>query len=152
MRSGSFTWVDGGRYPVSTCHVRNLCHAIVLAAQRGSNGGAYFVTDGEPLLFRELVTGLLRARGLRPGERSIPRWLASLVATAGELLWRTLPLPGSPPLTRAQVATGCTPFTVSDARARKELAYAPVVSFAEGIAELGAATERDSPPVQRTRP
>ncbi|MCJ8517361.1 nucleoside-diphosphate-sugar epimerase [Pseudorhizobium tarimense] len=47
VRSGQFQWVAGGGQALSTCHVDNLCHALILAADQGTGGEAFFVSDGE---------------------------------------------------------------------------------------------------------
>ncbi len=73
MRSGQFAWIGGGRHRTSTTHVDNVIEGLVLGAREGRPGEAYFVTDGEPLEFRDFVTRLLATQGEEPGEREIPR-------------------------------------------------------------------------------
>ena len=46
--------------------------ALLLGAAEGRPGEAYFVTDGEPVAFREFVTKLLATRGVTPGDRNMP--------------------------------------------------------------------------------
>ena len=48
MRSGRFAWIGGGRHLTSTTHVDNVVEGLLLGAERGRSGEAYFVTDGEP--------------------------------------------------------------------------------------------------------
>ncbi|HLG75242.1 MAG TPA: NAD-dependent epimerase/dehydratase family protein, partial [Ktedonobacteraceae bacterium] len=79
-KSRQFIWFDHGRYAYTTCHVANVCEGLILAAERGRGGEAYFVTDGPPILFREFVLGLLGTQGLTVGERSIPWRLALSMA------------------------------------------------------------------------
>ena len=110
----------------------------MLAADRGTPGAAYFVTDGEPVVFREFVTELLATRGVDAPGGSIPRPLAAAVAAAGETAWRALRLPGSPPVTRFAVWASGLECTLDDSRARAELGYAPVVSREAGLARLRA--------------
>ena len=55
VRPGRFAWVGGGRQRTSTTHVDNAVEGLVLAAQRGTPGGVYFVTDGRPPLTRLAV-------------------------------------------------------------------------------------------------
>src|SRR4051794_609066 len=90
----------GGRPRTSTTHVDNAVHGMWLAAQRGVAGAAYFVTDGEPQVFRDFVTRLLATQGIEPGEGELPLPVARALAAAGEAAWGALPLPGAPPLTR----------------------------------------------------
>jgi nucleoside-diphosphate-sugar epimerase len=139
VRRKAFSWVDGGRYPLSTCHVRNLVEAALLASERGRGGEAYFVTDGEPVELRAFLTALLGTQGLDPGARSAPSWLLRGVASAIELPWRVLPLRGEPPEhLRSVLQTIGQESTVTDAKARTELGYVPKVSREDGLAELKA--------------
>src|SRR5205807_6324040 len=64
VRSGRFAWIGGGRHRTSTTHVDNAVEGLVLGATRGQPGNAYFVTDGEPVLFREFVSQLLDTQGI----------------------------------------------------------------------------------------
>jgi nucleoside-diphosphate-sugar epimerase len=134
VRKGQFMWFDGGRYLTSTAHVDNVCAGLLAAAERGRGGEIYFITDGEPVQLRAFLTALLATRGVTPGRRSIPRWLGGLIATASEWIWRILPLPGEPPLTRATFNLIGGEVTVRDEKARRELGYAPVISREEGLA------------------
>ena len=99
-RSGRLAWIGGGRHRTSTTHVENTVEGLVLGATRGRPGNAYFVTDGEPVVFREFVSELLATQGVAAPTRSMPARLARTLASAGETTWRLLPLPGRPPLTR----------------------------------------------------
>ena len=69
VRSGQFAWIGGGRHRTSTTHVDNVVEGLLLGAREGRPGEAYFVTDGEPLVFRDFVTRLLATAGEDPGER-----------------------------------------------------------------------------------
>ena len=135
MRSGKWAWIGGGRQLTATTHVDNTVEGLVLAAERGAPGRAYFVTDGEPVEFRAFITELARTQGVEPPGRSVPAGVARAVMEAGEALWR-LPLPGRPPLTRTAFWLASHECTIDDSRARTELGYVPVVSRAEGLAEL----------------
>jgi nucleoside-diphosphate-sugar epimerase len=72
VRSGRFAWIGGGRHRTSTTHVDNAVEGLVLGASRGAPGNAYFVTDGEPVVFRAFVTELLSTQGIETPARSIP--------------------------------------------------------------------------------
>ncbi len=65
VEAGHFAWVGGGRNVTDTTHVDNVVEGLILAAEKGRPGEAYFVTDGEPVVFREFVTALLRDAGRR---------------------------------------------------------------------------------------
>jgi nucleoside-diphosphate-sugar epimerase len=136
VRTGRFAWIAGGRHLTSTTHVDNVVHGLLLGAERGAPGGVYFVTDGEPVVFRDFVTRLLATQGVTPPDRSLPAPVASAVATVGETAWRLLPLPGRPPLTRLAVWLSALEATIDITRARTELGYAPVRTIDEGLEEL----------------
>jgi nucleoside-diphosphate-sugar epimerase len=136
VRSGRFAWIGGGRHRTSTTHVDNTVEGLMLAAERGAPGGVYFVTDGEPVVFRDFVTRLLATQGIDAPTRSVPTRVARAVAATSEAAWRVLPLPGRPPLTRLTVWVSGLETTIDITRAREELGYAPVTSIDEGLEEL----------------
>ncbi len=121
---------------MSTTHVDNTVEGLLLAAEKGRSGEAYFVTDGEPVVFRDFLTRLLATRGVEPPTRSVPGALARPLAAAAESAWRVLPLPGEAPLTRFAVWNASLECTIDDSKARRELGYAPVVGIEEGLAAL----------------
>ena len=136
VRGGRFAWIGGGRHRTSTTHVDNTVEGLVLGASRGRPGEVYFVTDGEPVFFREFVTELLATQGVQAPSRSIPAGAASVIASAGEAAWRLLPLPGRPPLTRFAYWVSAQECTIRIEKAREQLGYTPVKTIADGLAEL----------------
>lgn len=139
VERGRFAWVGGGRNLTDTTHVENVVEGLVLAAERGAPGEAYFVSDGEPVVFREFVTALLETQGVRAPSRNLPRWLPGPLGRASETAWRLLPLPGAPPMTRFTAWVLTQECTIEIGKARRELGYEPVVSRRDGLAELRAA-------------
>jgi nucleoside-diphosphate-sugar epimerase len=137
VRSGRFAWIGGGHHRTSTTHIDNTVHGLMLAAERGAPGGVYFVTDGEPVVFRDFITRLLATQGVEAPTRSVPTPLARAVAATSEAAWRLLPLPGRPPLTRLTVWVSGLETTLDITRAREELGYAPVRTIDQGLAEMG---------------
>lgn len=124
-----FAWIGGGRYLTSTCHVANVVEGALLAAEKGTPGGIYFLTDGEPVEFRAFLTALLGTQGVVIGERSIPHWMASVAASLTGWMKR-------PPVTKTAVALVGHEVTVVDAKARKELGYVGRMSREAGLAEM----------------
>ena len=89
--AGKFAWVGGGGHLTSTAHVDNVVEGLVLAAEKGHAGEAYFITDGEPIAFREMITAMVATEGAEPGKRNVPAGLAMPAAAAmGEAVWRAL--------------------------------------------------------------
>ncbi len=136
VKEGRFAWIGGGHHLTSTTHVDNAVEGLALAAQRGKPGGVYFVTDGEPVQFREFVTKLLGTQGVVAPDRNVPLAPAGRGAATGEMLWRLLPLKGSPPLTRMAVWVSSLETTINIGRAREELGYRPVRTREDGLDEL----------------
>jgi nucleoside-diphosphate-sugar epimerase len=145
VRKGRFAWIGGGRHLTSTTHVDNVIEGLVLAAERGSGGGVWFVTDGEPIVFRDFVTELLGTQGIEVPDRSAPAPLVRTAATVSELLWKALPLRGTPPVTRLAYWLAAQQCTIDTSKAREELGYAPVKTREEGMAELRAAAQTERP-------
>jgi nucleoside-diphosphate-sugar epimerase len=135
-RAGKFAWIGGGRQLTATTHVDNTVEGLVLGAQRGRPGNAYFVTDGDPVVFRDFVSDLLRTQEVEPPTRSIPARLAGPLAAASEAAWGALPLPGRPPLTRFTYWVSALECTIRIDKAREQLGYAPVKTRDEGLGEM----------------
>jgi nucleoside-diphosphate-sugar epimerase len=136
VRSGRFAWIGGGRHRTSTTHVDNAVEGLVLGASRGVPGNAYFVTDGDPVVFRAFVTELLSTQGVEAPARSIPSPVAHALSLAAETAWRTLPLPGRPPLTRFAYWVSSQECTINIDKAREQLDYQPVKTIRDGLQEL----------------
>lgn len=144
VRKGGFAWVGGGANLTDTTHVGNVVEGLLLAAERGQPGEPYFVTDGEPVVFREFVTALLRTQGVEPPDRSLPAWTAAPLARICESAWKLLPLPGVPPMTTFRAWILTQECTIDISKARHELGYEPVVSREQGLAELRAESAPES--------
>ena len=136
MREGTFSWVSGGKYLTSTCHVQNLCQGLICAAERGKGGEIYFITDGSPVEFRSFITELARTQGVEPGTRSRPRWLIWFLAWSLEQAWNVFKLKGVPPITRTALSMIADEVTVNDTKARREIGYQTVISRQEGLLEM----------------
>jgi nucleoside-diphosphate-sugar epimerase len=139
VRAGRFRWIAGGRHETSTTHVDNVVEGLVLGAERGRPGEAYFVTDGDPVVFRDFITELVGTQGVEIPDKGLPKGLAGAVATGSEAVFRTLRLKGTPPLTRTAYWLSALECTIDISKAREELGYAPVRPIQDGMAELQAA-------------
>jgi nucleoside-diphosphate-sugar epimerase len=136
METGRFRWVGGGRHLVSTTHVANLAHGLMLAGDRGKPGGIYFVTDGAPVEFRDFATRYLATVGLTPRDRSVSPGGARFTSTAGEGVWSLMNLKRPPALTRTSVAVMGAECTVRSDAARDDLGYEPVIDVDRGMEQL----------------
>jgi nucleoside-diphosphate-sugar epimerase len=138
VRSGRFRWIGGGRQLSDTTHVDNTVEGLWLAATKAPPGGVYFVTDGEPVVFREFITRMLATQGVDAPDKSIPHRVAAAGAAGTERAWRLLRRPSRPPITRLAVWVSSQECTLDISRARSELGYSPVKSREEGLTELAA--------------
>jgi nucleoside-diphosphate-sugar epimerase len=136
VRSGQFRWIGGGHHRTSTTHVDNTVEGLWLGATRGQPGGVYFVTDGEPVEFRDFVTRMLATQGVDAPDKEMPVPLARALATGGETAWRLARRPSGPPLTRFALWVFTLECTIDISRARSELGYEPVRTIPEGLREL----------------
>jgi nucleoside-diphosphate-sugar epimerase len=139
VEKGRFSWIGGGRQLTATTHVDNTVEGLLLGAERGQPGEVYFVTDGEPVVFREFITDLLATRGIEAPDKNAPPGVVRALAAVSEAAWRLLPLPGAPPVTRFTVWAASLECTIDISKARRELGYEPVKSIPEGLEELRAA-------------
>jgi nucleoside-diphosphate-sugar epimerase len=139
IRSGRFRWVGGGRQLTATTHIDNTVEGLWLAATRGPAGGVWFVTDGEPVVFRDFMTEWVGTQGVEIPDRSVPAPVANAAARSLEWLWRRLRRPGSPPLTRFAVWVSSQECTIDISRAERELGYRPVTTREEGLREMTSA-------------
>jgi nucleoside-diphosphate-sugar epimerase len=138
-KKGQFAWIGGGGQLTATTHIDNTVEGLVLAAERGKPGGVYFVTDGDPVVFREFVSELIRTQGVEPPTRTLPLGVARAVAAGAEGAWKLLRRKDRPPLTRFTVWVSALECTINDSRAREELGYREVKTREQGFDELRAA-------------
>ena len=143
-RSGRLPVLGQGAALIDTTYVDNAVDALIAAlhADPAAYGEAYVVTNGEPRPVLELLVGICDACGV-----PTPRWRvpAALARGAGSVLdaaWRTLPLPGEPPLTRFVAEQLSTAHWFDQRRTRDALGWEPAVSLDEGLARLAEWTAR----------
>jgi nucleoside-diphosphate-sugar epimerase len=139
VRAGRFRWIAGGRHETSTTHVDNVVEGLVRGGERGRPGEAYFVTDGDPVVFRDFITELVGTQGVEIPDKGLPKGVAGAAAAGSEAVFRTLRLKGTPPLTRMAYWLSALECTIDISKAREQLGYAPVRTIEDGMAELRAA-------------
>lgn len=139
IEAGRFAWIGGGGHLTDTTHVDNVVEGLVLGAEKGRAGEAYFVTDGSPVVFREFVTALVATNGVVAPDRTIPTALISPIASVVEGIWKGLRIRRAPPISRMPVWLASQECTIDISKAKAELGYAPVKSREQGLAELTAA-------------
>ena len=136
VRAGRFRWVGGGRHLTATTHIDNTVEGLWLGATKAPAGGVYFVTDGEPIVFRDFMTEWVGTQGVEIPDKSVPPGVANAAAATLEWLWRRLRRSGNPPLTRFAVWVSAQECTIDISRAERELGYRPVTTREEGLRQM----------------
>jgi nucleoside-diphosphate-sugar epimerase len=133
-RKGVSLRLGDGSARFSHAYAENVAHAHILAARRlrpgsAAAGQAYFVCDHYPAenLF-DFMEPFLRALDLPVPTRTIPYPLAYWLSAVAEVV-----APRSN-FNRFAVTQTCVDHTFSDAKARRELGYAPIVTREEAFA------------------
>lgn len=118
---------------ISIVHVGDLVRGLVAAAD-GPSGGTYFITDGVPHAWREVVDGIGRAVGRVPRVIPVPRPVAVAAASIGRA-WSALS--GRKPLLTPDRVAEMTQedWSCDDSRARRELGYVSTIPLDRGLAE-----------------
>ena len=115
------------------------------AGPQGAAGRAYFITNGEPVVLWDWINDLLRALEIPPVTKRLPLGPAMAIGGICEVLWRLLPLPAEPPLTRFVAKELATDHWFDNGAARRDLGYTPRVSMAAGTLELIARLRNPAP-------
>jgi hypothetical protein len=71
-------------------------------------------------------------------EKSISAGMADFIGGACEFAWGAFALKGEPPLTRFSAMIMSRDSILNDAKARREMGYAPVISVEDGLRQLAA--------------
>jgi nucleoside-diphosphate-sugar epimerase len=137
VEAGRFAWIDHGRHIMDFIHVDNLAQATLLALTRGHAGNAYYVTDGTPMPIREFLSPLLTAQGADLSRaRSVPFAVAAPLGAALDAGARLLRRQDPPVLTDWMTTFMGRDRSYDITAARRDLGYTPVVSVADGLAEM----------------
>jgi dihydroflavonol-4-reductase len=122
----------------SLIHVRDLVELIIAAAERGARveqagtAGTYFADDGVEYTWEGLARGALGALGKRGTVVPVPEfvsWIAAGAATAASRMTGRAAILSLDKMMEIREAA----WTCSSAKARRELGWAPRVSFIEGM-------------------
>lgn len=135
-KTGQWMWVNDGKAQTSTTHIANLVHAIELALTKGRGGQAYFILDDGVRSMKEMISGIAAARGITLPDKSISAGVADFIGATCEFVWGTFGLKSDPPLTRFSAMIMSRDSVLIDAKARREMGYAPVISVEEGLRAL----------------
>lgn len=129
-------FIDGGNHRFVTCHVTNVCHALILAGQSEQGGKAYFLTDGETPVFKDFIKRYVGTQDVTVPVKYVSLKMAKIVASLMEFAWKTFRLKGHPPLYKGLVNTLGLEFITIDKKARQELGYKTLVSIDDGLKQM----------------
>jgi nucleoside-diphosphate-sugar epimerase len=134
MRKGQLMYVGSADGAMNTIFVGNLVAAILLAAEApAAVGQVYNVTDGEPVSKRRFFEAIADGLGLPRPKHTVPMWLGRFSAPLAEGLARMLMFKTAPRITRARLKLLALNLDFSIEKAKRDLGYAPRVSFADGM-------------------
>jgi nucleoside-diphosphate-sugar epimerase len=143
---GFFPLVDGGRAYVDMTYIDNVVDAVVLAMEPrpALNGEKFNITNGEPMMFREIVQKLFRSLHKEIRFINLPFSLLYRAGAILEFLCEHLPTEPKPFLTKYGVGLVATSQTHDISKAKELLGYLPKVSIEEGFRRF--ALSREGPP------
>lgn len=119
---------------VNALHVDDAATGILLAHDRGRTGESY-VLGGEITTLEEMIAAVSRLTGRRPPRLELPARLVRLAIPLGPLVGRAM---GTGPNLRELIsASDGVTYWATDAKARRELGYAPR-GLEEGLRDLVA--------------
>jgi nucleoside-diphosphate-sugar epimerase len=131
-RTGKLKVLAFGDVGFNFVHVDDVADGILLAYDRGRPGEAY-VLGGQLTTLRELVTTTARLAGRKPARLEVPAALVKAMIPLGPLVGRLMGLP--PNLRELISASDGVTYWATDAKARRELGYAPR-ALESGLSEM----------------
>ncbi len=133
--------VGDGANRVDTIYIDNAAAAHLLAADALArdpqlSGRVYFISQDAPIRLWEMVDRILAAGGQPPLQKTISPAAARRLGALLELFYKTLYLPGEPPMTRFVAEELATSHWFDISAAKRDLGYRPAVDTAEGLRRL----------------
>jgi nucleoside-diphosphate-sugar epimerase len=136
INNGQMMFINGGNHLFNTCHISNICHALLLAEQAETTGETYFITDDEDLLFKDFISKYVSTKTDKIPQKSISLKNARFFATMMEFVWKTFKLKNSPPIYNGLVNILGLKLTLDITKAKKELKYKPLKTVEQGLKEM----------------
>lgn len=137
-RSRRLFRIGDGTNMVDITYVENAAEAHLLAAdalgeRSPLRGRAYFIGQEQPVNLWDFINEVVTRSGCKPVTRSISLPAALRLAGMIEATYRTLNLPGEPPLTRMMVSQMGLSHWFDHSAAQRDFGYGPRISTAEGL-------------------
>lgn len=134
IRKGRFVYFGSGEQAMNCIYVKNLVHAIFLAAESSEADGETFnVTDGEPVSKRRFVSRVAELAGYEPPRKRIPRGLARILANVVQGIAKARGATRPPLINKARYKFIGLNLDFSIDKARRVLGYEPLYSTDDGL-------------------
>ena len=150
LRSGRFFYFGSGQQILNCTYVKNLVHAMFLAAEApGAVGEVFNITDGARVTKRQFIGRVAELAGLPPPRRAIPLWLARLLANVMERRAQRRGDTTPPLVNKARYKFLGLNLDYSIAKAQRVLGYEPPYTteagLVESMTEFAPSTGRQEP-------
>lgn len=128
-------FVNGGKVLTDLTYIDNAVDALLLCmrSKEESLGKKYNISNGEPLIFEEVIKYTFGALGVSFRSRNMPYEKAHRTAAFMEWSSKTFLWGKEPPWTKYTVEVLSKSLTLDIQAAKTELGYCPKVSVKEGI-------------------
>ena len=130
--------VGDGQNQVDMTYIDNAAqaHLDALGALTDVNapcaGGAYFVSNDQPVVLWTWVGELLDAMSIPRPKRQVSLGTAKFLGTIMEGAWKFLPLSGEPPMTRFLASAFARSHWYDMGPTKRDLGYRPTIGMEEG--------------------
>ncbi len=147
-RSGKLRQIGNNNNLVDTTYIDNLTDAHLLALKaltenRGADGKAYFITNGEPVRIWDFINAIITTYDLQPIEKKLSKKTALYVAGAMEIFNKIFKPGKEPLLTRFAVNELCTSHWFNLSNALRDISYKPRISIKTGLEILKKCVEEN---------
>ncbi len=151
LTTGRFAYFGSGDQALNCIYVKNLVHAIFLAAESPDSVGEVFnVTDGPRVSKKQFIGRVAELAGVKPPRRRIPLWLAWTLAVLLERRAKRKGLTTPPLVNKARYKFLGLNLDYSIEKARKVLGYEPPFTTEQGL--VAAMTEFPRPKASQNEP
>jgi len=134
IEKNGFGFVNSGKSRITLGYVENLAEGMMLAAfHPAAKNELFIIDDGIALTWKQIVELIATELGAKMPLLNLPRPMAWTAAALMEGLWKLLPLPGEPLLTRYRINVASFNLVFSSRKIRDKLGFAPRVPLEQGI-------------------
>ncbi|MCT4607327.1 MAG: NAD-dependent epimerase/dehydratase family protein [Marinisporobacter sp.] len=132
---GGIPLIDGGKGIIDVTYVENVVDALILCMNGEKNilGEKYNITNGEPMVFIELIQKLFHKLDIPLKTKNISFERAYKIGGAMEWISKYILMGKEPILTRYSVGVLSKSQTLDIRKAKEELGYVSRVSIDEGL-------------------